>query len=155
MVTKKSPCAVPIADLHVTMSSTPPYSLRKATRAFPFYWIGTLHTMTLILLEPLYSSWSRECSEDMLLPASFVASSSDGSKTPQVAKLLLQKYLTGILAAFRNSSKVSFLILVSFLVFRSVTIKESVFGWTASTYSGIGSILFPWEYWAYLALSLA
>ena len=33
--------------------------------------------------------------------------------------------------------------------------KEIILGWTASTRSGIGKILLPLKYWAYLALSLA
>ena len=63
----------------------------------------------------------------MLLPASLVTSSVEGIKTSQVAKLL-QKYLAGIPATFSNSSKVSFLIPASLLVFRSVTKNKIVFG---------------------------
>ena len=85
----------------------------------------------------------------------FFARSSDGSWTSEVAKLLLQKYLAGIPAAFISSSKVSFLIPTSLLVFKSVIINDIVFGCTASPSSGIGKILFPLKYCVYLALSFA
>ena len=76
----------------------------------------------------------------ILPPASFVfATSSEGSRTSQVAKLLRQKYLTGMFAVFRRSSNVSFFNPVSLLVFRSVTTKDRVFDSTVSTNSGIGS----------------
>ena len=82
----------------------------------------------------------------------FFTKSSVGSRTSQVAKLLLQKYLAGIPVAFSNSSKVSFFIPANLLVFRSVIINEIVFGWTISTNSGIGKILFPTKNFAYFAL---
>ncbi len=69
----------------------------------------------------------------------------------QVAKLRLQKYLAGIPAAFKISSNLSFFSPASLLVFMSETIKDRVFGWTASTSSGIGRILFPLKYWAYFS----
>ena len=77
-----------------------------------------LHTVTFIRLLPIYSGWSRKNLGVMLLPASLMASSSDGSKTSQVAKLRLQKYLAGIPAAF--------LIPASLLVLISVILKESL-----------------------------
>ena len=46
--------------------------------------------------------------DDMLVPASLTVYSSDGSRTSQVVKLRLQKYLAGIPAAFSISSNVSF-----------------------------------------------
>ena len=99
--------------------------------------MGTLHTVTLIRLLPMYSSCSRYCLVLIqLLLASLVASCCDGSRISQVAKLRLQKYLAGIPAAFKISSNFSFLSPASFLVFMSETIKERVFGWTASTSSG-------------------
>ena len=86
-----------------------------------------------------------------LFPASFVANSCDGSRISVVAKLRLQKYLAGIPAAFKSSSNFSFFNPANLLVFISVTIKDRVFGWTASTNSGIGRIQFPWKYWAYFS----
>ena len=86
-----------------------------------------------------------------LLLASLVASSCDGNRIYQVAKLRLQKYLAGIPAAFKISSNLSFFSPASLLVFMSETIKDRVFGWTASTSSGIGRILFPLKYWAYFS----
>ena len=68
----------------------------------------------------------------MLLPVSFFARSSDGSSTSQVAKLLQQKYLTWIPAAFNSFSKVTFLISASLLVFKSVIINEIIFSCIAS-----------------------
>ena len=76
----------------------------------------------------------------MLPPASFLATSSEGSKTSQVAKLLRQKYFPGMFALFSKSSKVSFLSPASLLVLRSVTTKDRVFGSTSFTSSGIGRI---------------
>ena len=70
-----------------------------------------------------------------------------------MAKLLLQKCLAGIPAAFSNSSKVSFLMLANLLVFKSVTMNDMIFGWTVSTSSGMGKILLPMKNWAYFALS--
>ena len=87
----------------------------------------------------------------LLLLASLVASSCDGNRISQVAKLRLQKYLAGIPAAFKISSNLSFFSLASLLVFMSETIKDRVFGWTASTSSRIGRILFPLKYWAYFS----
>ena len=71
--------------------------------------IGTSHTVTFILLFPMYSVCIRKNFDDMLLPASLTTNFSDGSRTSQVAKLRLQKYLAGIPAAFSISSNVSFL----------------------------------------------
>ena len=76
----------------------------------------------------------------MLPLANFFTTSSEGSRTSQVAKLLQQKYLPGMFALFRRSSKVSFFSPASLLVFRSVTTKDRVLGSTASTSSGIGRI---------------
>ena len=82
----------------------------------------------------MYSGCSRYCFVFMLLLlASLVASSCDGSRISQVAKLRLQKYLAGILAAFKISSNLSFFSPASLLVLMSETIKDRVFGWTAST----------------------
>ena len=97
----------------------------------------------------MYSGCIRKYFDDMLLPASLMASSIDGSRTSQVAKLRLQKYLAGIPAAFSNSSNVSFLMPASLLVFRSTIMKDRDFVWTASTSSGIGKILLPTNYCAY------
>ena len=69
----------------------------------------------------------------MLPQASFLATSSEGSRTSQVAKLLRQKYLTGMFALFRRSSKVYFFNPASLLVLRSVTTKDRVFGSTSFT----------------------
>ena len=68
-----------------------------------------------------------------------------------MAKLRLQKYLTGIPAAFKSSSNLSFFRPANRLVFISVTIKDRVLGWTASTNSGIGRIRLPLKYWAYFS----
>ncbi len=87
----------------------------------------------------------------LLLLASLVASSCDGNRISHVAKLRLQKYLAGIPAAFKISSNLSFFSPASLLVFMSETIKDRVLGWTASTSSGIGRILFPLKYWAYFS----
>ena len=142
-------CAVPLddfAEITSYTSYTPPYSLWRATRTSPFNCIGTLHTVTLILRLPLYSGWSRKNFYEMLFPASFTASSSGGSRTSQVAK----PHRAGIPADSNSSSKVSLLIPANLLVFMSVTTKDWVWGWTTSTSSSIGKILFPWKYFAYL-----
>ena len=60
--------------------------------------------VTLILRLPLYSVRSRDNFDEILFPVSFTANSSDGSRTSQVAKHRLQKYLAGIPAAFNSSS---------------------------------------------------
>ena len=92
----------------------------------------------------------------MLLVASFLASSSVGNKTSQVAKLLLQMYFPGMPALFKVSSKFSLFKLASLLVLMSVTTNDSVFGSTACTNSGIGKISFSLKYLAYLfTLSLS
>ena len=106
--------------------------------------------MTLILLLPLCSGRSRKNFDEILLPASFTANSSDGSRTSQLAKLRPQKYLAGIPVAFSSSSNVSFLIPANLLVLKSVTIKDKVLGWTASTFSDMSKILSILKYWAYL-----
>ena len=77
----------------------------------------------------------------MLFPTSFIASSSDGSRTLQAAKLRLQKYLAGIPVAFSNFANVFFLMLANLLVFKSVTTKDRVLGSTSLTSLGIGNIL--------------
>ena len=92
----------------------------------------------------------------MLPPARLFPTSSEGSKTSHVAKLLRQKYFPGMFAVFKRSSKVSFLIPASLLVLMSVTTKDRVFGSTASTNSGIGSISQSLKYFSYFStLSLA
>ena len=112
--------------------------------------MGTLHTVTLICLLPMYSGCSRYCFVLIqLLLDNLVASSCEGSRISQVAKLRLQKYIAGIPAAFKISSNFSFLSPASLLVFMSETIKDRVFGWTASTSSRICRIRFPLKYWAY------
>ena len=83
--------------------------------------------------------------------ASFFASSSDESRTFQVAKLFLQMYLRGMPAVFNVSSKISLLRPASLLVFRSVTANDRDLGSTASTNSGIGSILLSLKYFAYFS----
>ena len=89
----------------------------------------------------------------MLLETSFLASSSVGNKTSQVAKLL-QIYFPGMPALFKVSSNFSLFKLASLLVFMSVTTNDttndSVFGSTACTNSGIGKISFSLKYLAYL-----
>ena len=70
-----------------------------------------------------------------------------------MVKLLQQKYLAGIPAAFSNSSKVSFFKPAYLLVFKSVTMNDIIFGWTVSTSSGKGKILLPMKNWAYFAFS--
>ena len=86
----------------------------------------------------------------MLPPANLLATSSEGSKISQVAKIFLQKYLLGMFAVFNISSK------VSFLVRRSVTTNDRVFGSTDSTSSGIGRISPSLKYSAYFStLSLS
>ena len=67
----------------------------------------------------------------MLSPAYLLATSLEGSKISQVAKLLLQKYLLGIFAVFNISC---------LLVRRFVTTNDRVFGSTDFTSSGIGRI---------------
>ena len=92
----------------------------------------------------------------MLPPARLFATSSEGSRTSQVAKLLRQKYFPGMFAVFKRSSNVSFFIPASLLVLMSVTTKDRVFGSTASTNSGIGSISLSLKYCSYFStLSLA
>ena len=92
----------------------------------------------------------------ILLPASFLASSSVGNSTSQVAKFLWEKYLPGMPAVFKISSKISFVYPASFLVRKSVTTKDRVLGSTTSTNSGIGSISLCLEYFAYFStLSLS
>ena len=85
----------------------------------------------------------------MLSPAILIASSSEDSRTSQVAKLRLQLYLAGIPADF---SKVSFLRPLSLLVFRSMTTNDIVFGCTSFTSWGMGKILLPWKDWEYFSL---
>ena len=55
-------------------------------------------------------------------------------------------------AAFSKPSKIYFLIPANLRVFRSVTTKDMIFGWTSLTSSGIGRILFPSKYFSYFAL---
>ena len=69
-----------------------------------------------------------------------------------MGKLRLQKYLAEIPAAFSGSSNVSFLILANHMVLKSVTIKDIILNWTASTNSGMGKTLLPLKYWAYCRL---
>ena len=76
----------------------------------------------------------------MLSVASFLASSSVGSKTSLVAKLLLQMYFPGMPALFKVSSNFSLFKLASLLVLGS----------TACTNSGIGKISLSLKYLAYL-----
>ena len=93
----------------------------------------------------MYLGWSRKYFDVMLLLASLTASSSDSSRTSQVAKLRLQKYLAGIPAAFNSSSKDSFLIPASLLVLMSAIIKDRFFYYNSFTTSSIGKIRFPWK----------
>ena len=86
----------------------------------------------------------------MLFVASFLASSSVGSKTSQVAKLLLQIYFPGMPALFKVSSNFSLFTFASLLVLISVITKDIVFGSTACTNSGISRILLSLKYFAYL-----
>ena len=86
-----------------------------------------------------------EAGETLIL-ASLTASSSEGSRTSQVAKLCRQKCRHGIPADFKSSSNVSFLTPANLLVLRSMMMNDRVFGSTFATDSGIGSILFPRKY---------
>ena len=83
----------------------------------------------------------------MLLVASFFASSSVGSRTSQVAKLL-QMYFPGMPAVFKVSLNVSFLRFASLLVLMSVTTSGG--GSPACANSGIGRISLFKKYFAYL-----
>ena len=77
----------------------------------------------------------------VILPlASFFAVSSEGRKTSKEVKLLQQRYLPGMFADFKMSSKVSFFKPANLLVRRSVTTNDRVFGSTALTNSGMGRI---------------
>ena len=67
-----------------------------------------------------------------------------------MGKLRQRKFRYGMPAVLRISSKASFLIPASLMVFKSVTTKDRVLGSTASTNSGIGSISFSLKYGAYL-----
>ena len=109
------------------------YLSKRRGKSHPLSCIETLHTVTLILRLPRYpgSKWKKRVV--ILPPASLLAASSEGNRTPQVAKLLRQKYLPGMFAVFRKSSKVFFFNSASLLVLRSVTMKDRVFGSTAST----------------------
>ena len=111
-------------------------------RTSPLSCIETLHMMTLIIRLPRYSGCNRKKRVVILLPASFFffAAYSEGSRTSQVAKLLRQKYLPGMFAVLRKSSKVSYFNPACLLVLRSVTTKDKVFGSTASTNSGMVNI---------------
>ena len=91
----------------------------------------------------------------ILLVDSFLANSSLGSKTSQVAKLL-QMYFSGMPVLFKVSSNVSFFELASLLVLMSVTTNDRVLSSTACTNSGIGKISLFLKYLAYfLTLSLS
>ena len=132
----KSPCTIPSTERTGVTSSTLPYALRYAARTSPFNCTGTLDPVTLIRQVPLYSGWSRKCLLEALLSANFTASSSEGSRTSQVAKLHWQKYRHGMPADFRSSSKVSFLISANLPVLKSVIMSDRVFGSTSVTSSG-------------------
>ena len=66
---------------------------------------------------PLYSGWSWKCLMETLLFASFMANSSESSRTSQVAKLHWQKYRHGMPVNFKSSLKVSHFMLANLLVF--------------------------------------
>ena len=92
----------------------------------------------------------------MLPDASFFARSSEGSRISHVAKLRRQKYRHGIPTDLKTSSKASFLMPASLLVFRSVTTKDRIFGSNVSVNSGIGKISLSLKYGAYFpTLSLS
>ena len=111
---------------------------------------GTLHTVTRSLRVPLYSSCSLKFLVTISLAAALAACSSVGSRTSNVAKLLRQKYWHGMPAFLNSSTKVSLFSPTSLLVFRSETTSERILSVTFSTISGIGSISFPSNYFAYL-----
>ena len=75
----------------------------------PLIYDGTLYTVSLILLFPWYSDWSRKNFADTCLPVDLIAKSTEGSRTSKVAKLHRQLYRPGIPAILRSSPKVSFL----------------------------------------------
>ena len=139
----KSPCAVLSADRTVVTSSKLPYALMSATRTSSFSCTGTLLTVTLIRLVPLYSGWSRKCFVETLLLASFTVSSSEGNRSSKVAKLRRQKYRHGMHADFKSSSNISRLIPANLLVIKTVMMLDKVFGSTSATSSGMGSISVP------------
>ena len=88
-----------------------------------------------------------------LLPASYMASSFEGCRTSQVAKLSWQKYWHGMPADFNSSSLTApfeqriltapFLIPANLLVLKSIMIYDRVFGSTSVTSSGRESISVP------------
>ena len=85
----------------------------------------------------------------MLPDASFFARSPEGIRISHVAKLRRQKYRHGMPTDLKTSSKASFLMPASLLVFRSVTTKGRIFGSNASVNSGISRISFFLQYGAY------
>ena len=108
-----------------------------------------MHMVTRFCLVPLYYGSSRKFFVVTLLPTSFLASSSEGSMTSQVAKIRRQKYWHGIPADSKSSSKVSFLIPDSLLFLKSVIMLDRVFGSVSVTNSGMESISVPLKYVAY------
>ena len=96
-------------------------------RTFPLSTNGMLHTVTLILLWPLYSSWSWKNIVVIVSSASFLAKSSESSRGFNVAKFCLQKYRHGTPAVFKSSSKVSFFSPANLLVLKSDITKDVVF----------------------------
>ena len=115
-----------------------------------------MHTVTPILLVPMYSSWSRKNFVLMQFSASLATCSFVGSSTSQVAKLRRQKYNPGMLAVRISSSKLSFFNPANLLDLMSTTTSEIMRGSRASEISGMGKMILPWKYGAYLTtLSLS
>ena len=124
MFRTKSTYATPSAKCTAATSSALPYALMQAARTSLFSCTRSLLTVTLTCLVPLYSGWRRKCFVETLLLASFAASSSEGSRTSQVAKFRQQKYWHGMAADFKSSLKVSYLIPTNLLILKSVIIVQ-------------------------------
>ena len=112
---------------------------------------GTLHTVTRILRVPIYSGRSRNNLDVVQLATSFEACSFLGSRTSHVAKLLLQKYSTGMPAVCRNFLKTSFVKPVSLLVLRSTTNNDRILGSRRSDIPGMGKMMLSFRVRSILA----
>ena len=86
----------------------------------------------------------------MQFSASLAASSVVGTSTSDVAKLHRQKYWTGIPTVRIRSSNKFFFNPANLLVLMSTTTSERVRGSRASDISGMGKMILPWKYGAYL-----